>query len=82
MSFKIFSSLIGAVNDLTFSPRGYIWMMMNCAVSAAYILYMRVCIRRVEFADFDSVYFNNMLAVPVMMVLSLASEDWSGFVSD
>lgn len=57
-------------------------MMINCAVSAAYILHMRVCIRKVEFADFDSVYFNNVLAIPVMMVLSFLGENWGEFFSD
>lgn len=57
-------------------------MMINCAVSAAYILHMRVCIRKVEFADFDSVYFNNVLAIPVMMALSFLGENWGEFFSD
>lgn len=73
---------MGALNDLTFNLRGYVWMLVNCAVSAGYILYMRVCIRLVEFADFDSVYYNNMLAIPVMAVLSLLTEDWAGFLAD
>ena len=76
------SSLVGAASDMTFSLPGYTWMVVNCAVSASYILYMRVVIRKVEFADFDSVYFNNTLAIPVMAVLSLLTEDWGEFISD
>lgn len=76
------SSLVGAANDMAFSFRGYIWMIVNCGVSASYILYMRVCIRKVEFADFDSVYYNNMLAIPVLVFLSLATEGWAEFFYD
>jgi GDP-mannose transporter len=76
------SSLIGAANDLAFSGKGYIWMVLNCSISATYILYMRATIRKVEFADFDSVYYNNMLAIPVMGILSLLTENWSEFYSD
>lgn len=78
----IASSIIGAANDLTFNLRGYTWMTINCAVSAAYILYMRLCIRKVGFEDFDSVYFNNALAIPILLTLSILGEDWHGFVSD
>jgi GDP-mannose transporter len=57
-------------------------MVINCAVSAGYILYMRIVIRKVEFADFDSVYYNNTLATPVMAILSLLTENWAEFASD
>ena len=57
-------------------------MVINCAVSAGYILYMRMVIRKVEFADFDSVYYNNTLAIPVMLFLSLLTENWTEFASD
>lgn len=78
----ILSSVVGAINDISFNLRGYIWMLINCAVSATYILYMRLSIRRVDFADFDSVYYNNMLAIPVMAILSITTENWSEFYAD
>lgn len=74
--------MIGAVNDLAFNVRGYVWMVMNCAVSATYILYMRLTIRKVEFADFDSVYYNNVLAIPVLGILSIFTENWDEFFTD
>ena len=57
-------------------------MVANCALSATYILYMRICIQRVGFTDFDSVYYNNALAAPVMGLLSLVGEDWNEFLAD
>ena len=78
----ISSSLIGAANDLTFSLRGYIWMFVNCIINASYGICMRLCIQRVQFADFDSVFYNNVLAIPIMAVLSLATENWSEFFQD
>jgi len=56
-------------------------MLANCATSACYVLYMRLSIRKVEFADFDSVYFNNMLAMPIMIVASVFFDDWRDFAS-
>jgi GDP-mannose transporter len=76
------SSVIGAVHDITFNAVGYFWMVLNCSISAGYILYMRKAIKTVDFADFDSVYYNNCLAVPVMTVLSLVVDDWPTFLRD
>lgn len=74
------SSLLGAYNDITFNALGYFWMIMNCLVSAGYILYMRRAIKTVGFADLDSVYYNNCLAVPVMLGLSLFVDNWGDFI--
>ncbi len=80
-SMIVSSSLIGAYHDITFNTVGYFWMLMNCLMSAGYILYMRRTIKSVAFADLDSVYFNNCLAVPVMLLLSLFVDNWTGFIS-
>lgn len=73
------SSLLGAFHDMTFNLRGYAWMLANCLMSAGYILYMRRAIKAIGFADLDSVYYNNCLGVPVMLLLSLVVDDWAGF---
>lgn len=74
------SSLLGAYNDITFNLLGYTWMLLNCIMSAGYILYMRRAIKAVGFADLDSVYYNNCLGVPVMLLLSLAVDNWREFL--
>lgn len=57
-------------------------MVINCVVTASYILGMRRTIKAVGFTDFDSVYFNNCLAAPVMLALSVLVEDWAEFGRD
>ncbi len=57
-------------------------MTTNCAVSAAYILYMRLTIRKVQFAEFDSVYYNSILSIPVLALLTVFGEDWGQFYDD
>lgn len=74
--------MIGSANDLAFSLPGYLWMGTNCFTSAGYILYMRQCVKRVGFADFDSVYFNNTLSIPILILLSLILDDWKRFLFD
>lgn len=57
-------------------------MTLNCATAASYGIYMRKAIRQLDFKDFDSVFYNNIIATPILFALSLLTEDWGGFVTD
>ncbi|KAF8416522.1 hypothetical protein EV426DRAFT_710289 [Tirmania nivea] len=57
---------------------GYMWMLVNCLSSAAYVLGMRKRIKLTNFKDFDTMYYNNLLSIPILFVCSLFLEDWSG----
>ncbi|KAI4517739.1 UDP-galactose transporter [Schizophyllum commune Loenen D] len=97
--FMVFSSLIAASSDLSFSiPTtlstgtplnldgmgsavrnlnvGYFWMLINCLASAAYVLFMRKRIKATGFSDWDSMFYNNMLSIPVLALFSFIIEDW------
>lgn len=56
---------------------GYVWMALNCACSAAYVLTMRKRIKATGFKDWDTMFYNNLLTIPVLLVMSWAVEDWS-----
>ncbi|KAK4539792.1 GDP-mannose transporter [Oleoguttula mirabilis] len=56
---------------------GYLWMGMNCFCSAAYLLGMRKRIKLTNFKDFDTMYYNNLLSIPVLLLCSLFLENWS-----
>lgn len=73
-------SIIGGFNDLTFNAVGYFWMALNSASNAAYLLYMKGAIKAIGFSDFDSVFYNNVLSLPILIVLSFIFEDWPGFI--
>jgi len=55
---------------------GYVWMLLNCCVSAAYVLTMRKRIKLTNFKDWDSMFYNNLLSIPVLVVFSFLFEDW------
>ncbi|KIW16633.1 GDP-mannose transporter 1 [Exophiala spinifera] len=57
---------------------GYIWMLANCLSTAAYILGMRKRIKLTNFKDFDTMFYNNLLTIPVLLIASFLAEDWSG----
>ena len=56
---------------------GYIWMCFNCISSATYLLAMRKRLRLTNFSDFETMYFNNILSIPILLVCSILLEDWS-----
>ncbi|CCG84418.1 protein of unknown function [Taphrina deformans PYCC 5710] len=56
---------------------GYLWMAINCLASAAYVLGMRKRIKLTNFKDFDTMFYNNLLSIPILFVCSLLLEDWS-----
>lgn len=56
---------------------GYFWMFTNCFASASFVLIMRKRIKLTNFKDFDTMYYNNLLSLPILLVLSLIFEDWS-----
>ncbi|KAH7048928.1 GDP-mannose transporter into the lumen of the Golgi [Linnemannia elongata] len=84
-AFMVLSSVIAGWSDLkSFAPSdgvffniGYFWMGLNCFSSAGYVLYMRKRIKHFNFKDFDTVYYNNILSLPVMLILSLFLEGWT-----
>lgn len=55
---------------------GYFWMLLNCLTSAAYVLLMRKRIKVTGFSDWDSMFYNNLLSIPVLLVSSFLVEDW------
>lgn len=64
-------------SDMTSLYVGYFWMFTNCFASAAFVLFMRIRIKLTNFKDFDTMYYNNLLSIPVLLLLSVVFEDWS-----
>ncbi|KAL2866316.1 GDP-mannose transporter [Aspergillus lucknowensis] len=56
---------------------GYIWMLVNCLCTSLYVLGMRKRIKLTNFKDFDTMFYNNLLSIPTLIVLSGLMEDWS-----
>lgn len=71
------SDTMSQVVELDTTVAGYFWMATNCLSSAAFVLYMRKRIKLTNFKDFDTVYYNNLLSIPLLIVPSIIFEDWS-----
>ncbi|KAH9852099.1 UDP-galactose transporter [Lenzites betulinus] len=68
-----FAAVGGAVSKMNI---GYLWMFLNCATSAAYVLTMRKRIKLTGFSDWDTMFYNNLLSIPVLAVASIVAENW------
>lgn len=86
----VFSSIIAAWADADAAGRsskasqslatlqvGYTWMALNVFCQAAFVLGMRKVIKKMGFKDWDTMFYNNFLTIPVLIVGSLLLEDWS-----
>ncbi|KAH7009910.1 GDP-mannose transporter [Ilyonectria destructans] len=56
---------------------GYIWMGLNVICSAAYSLGMNKGIKITEFSNWDVIFYNNLLTIPILLASSLLLEDYS-----
>ncbi|KAH7193308.1 uncharacterized protein B0J16DRAFT_334929 [Fusarium flagelliforme] len=72
-----YSATTGDEDALATLNAGYFWMAMNVICSASYVLGMRKVIHKMNFKDWDTMYYNNLLTIPVLVFFSLVTEDWS-----
>lgn len=81
----VLSSVVAAWADITSSPQtetgglnvGYFWMFANCLSNAGFVLFLRKRIKLFNFTDLDTMFYNNLLSIPVLIVGSVIFEDWS-----
>lgn len=76
----ILGSILGGYSDLQFNLRGYYWLLANCLCSGVYLIEMRRMIKKVQFLEFDTVFYNNVLSLPILAVLSACFDEWKLFV--
>jgi len=58
------------------SVPGYLWMVFNIMSSTAYILYLKIIIRRETSSKMESVFFTNLLTLPFLLIISVFYDKW------
>lgn len=66
-----------AHKSLANAGAGYLWMGFNCLTTATYVLTMRKRIKSTGFKDWDTMFYNNLLSIPVLVIFSLLFEQWN-----
>eukprot|EP01138_Halocafeteria_seosinensis_P003896 gb/GECG01003982.1/.p1 GENE.gb/GECG01003982.1/~~gb/GECG01003982.1/.p1 ORF type:complete len:349 (+),score=14.75 gb/GECG01003982.1/:1-1047(+) len=71
--------VIGAVlagwTDIHFTVTGYAWMLLNCLMTASYVLYLRAAVT-LDVSTHDKAFYNNLLMIPVALLLAAATGEF------
>lgn len=65
----VVAAVMAGLNDLEFSVVGYAWTLANCLSSSGYVLYAQFVMRHTTLSTFGKVYYNNVLALPLVLLL-------------
>lgn len=60
---------------------GYMWMLLNCLTTATYVLYLRAAADFKEMTRQDQALYNNSMAIPLSILLSLVMGEMPGALS-
>lgn len=71
MMLMLGGALMASMNDLEFSKIGYMWTFANCLATTGFVLYAQSAIARTNLSTFGKVYYNNVLALPLVFVVDL-----------
>ena len=92
LALMIVSAICGSFTDLAFSPRGYSWQLINCAMTASYSLSLRLLMERYASScatggkktlnEMSMVFYNNMLSIPLLVPLALCRGELAGNTFD
>jgi len=70
----VVGAIIAGWGDLTFDPYGYFLTALNCVVTALYLVLIAKKSQETGLQTFGLMYYNNILSLPVMIVITLLTE--------
>ena len=81
LGLMVMSALVGGLSDLSFSKVGYTWMAANCLFTASYALGTRKAMDIVKLDEFNMVFYNNILSLPLLLFLAVTFDELPGVFS-
>ncbi|KAB2038335.1 hypothetical protein ERO13_D03G117300v2 [Gossypium hirsutum] len=83
MFMMIISAVSGGITDLSFDAKGYTWQILNCILTAAYSLTLRLVMDKAKQAtksgslnNMSMVLLNNLLSLPFAIFLIFVLNEW------
>mmetsp|Transcript_1171 Transcript_1171/g.1746 ORF Transcript_1171/g.1746 Transcript_1171/m.1746 type:complete len:343 (-) Transcript_1171:334-1362(-) len=67
----LLAAVLAAKNDIEFDFNGYTWTSLNCACTAAFVLYMPAAMSQTQLSSFGKVYYNNVISIPLIVALDV-----------
>jgi len=72
--FMIAGALIGSIGDMGFHLFGYALTILNCVVTALYLVYIPKKKKESALNELGLLFFNNLLSLPTVIVLVIFTE--------
>jgi len=66
--FMVFGASIAGLGDWSFSGIGYALVLLNCVITALYLVYIAKTAAETKLNTFGLMYYNNLLSIPFVMV--------------
>lgn len=83
-SFSFFlilsSSVLSVFSEANIEQRGLIWLIINCCATSVYVLHLKASLMRVKLKNFDTVFYNNLMSIPICLALSVVFDNWGRFM--
>ena len=71
----VFGAVIYGWNDFQFNLTGYLWLLLNISATGAYTITVKATDKYVGLNSFGKVLYNNTLALPVILIILLFTEN-------
>mmetsp|Transcript_50380 Transcript_50380/g.83599 ORF Transcript_50380/g.83599 Transcript_50380/m.83599 type:complete len:398 (-) Transcript_50380:117-1310(-) len=78
----VVSALAVGYTDVEFSMEGYIWLGLNCALTACYLLAIKGSMMQTKLSEVGMTTYNNLLSIPVAFLLMLAFDELPSVLSE
>jgi len=72
--FMVFGASVAGYGDLTFNLIGYVLVMINCVITALYLVYIAKTTAETKLDTFGLMYYNNILSFPFVLVMAFVFE--------
>jgi len=71
----VLGAVLSGASEIDTNASGYLWVMLNCVSTAAYVLYMRANVK-LKLSVFEKALYNNVLMVPTVSLLAILLGEW------
>jgi len=78
MAVTVGGGVLYGLNDANFTVAGYFWGLLYFSATIFNALYIKLMFNRVSvsMSNVEKTYYNNLMAIPLLLVISIATEDW------
>jgi len=74
-------AIFAAKNDVSITAVGLFWMVLNCCMTAGYVLYMKFATKTIKLSKFGMVFYNNLLCTILLLPVTVFNGELALFAN-